>query len=134
MRFRHENQHEALTSDKIDMYNYVEADSENLEYVTVATADELGDGERLILDIDGEAIAVFNIAGLYYAIADVCSHDDGPVAEGELNEHEIICPRHGAKFDIRDGHVLTLPAIVDIPAYPVRIEGNEIQIGLPVDA
>jgi len=134
MRFQHENQHEPLTSDKIDMYNYVEADSENLEYVTVATADELGDGERLILDIDGEAIAVFNIAGLYYAIADVCSHDDGPVAEGELNEHEIICPRHGAKFDIRDGHVLTLPAIVDIPAYPVRIEGNEIQIGLPVDA
>ncbi len=115
----------------IDMYNYVEADSENLEYVTVATVDELGDGERLIIDIDGEAIAVFNIAGLYYAIADVCSHDDGPVAEGELNEYEIICPRHGAKFDVRDGHVLTLPAIVDIPAYPVRIEGNEIQIGLP---
>jgi len=118
----------------IDMYNYVEADSENLEYVTVASVDELGDGERLILDIDGEAIAVFNIAGLYYAIADVCSHDDGPVAEGELNEYEIICPRHGAKFDIRSGRVLTLPAIVDIPAYPVRIEGNEIQIGLPVDA
>jgi 3-phenylpropionate/trans-cinnamate dioxygenase ferredoxin subunit len=116
------------------MYNYVEVDSENLEYVTVADVSELGDGERLIIDIDGEPIAVFNIAGLYYAIADVCSHDDGPVAEGELDSYEIICPRHGAKFDIRSGRVLTLPAIVDIPAYPVRIEGTEIQIGLPIDA
>ncbi len=116
------------------MYNYVKVDSENLEYVTVADVSELGDGERLIIDIDGEPIAVFNIAGLYYAIADVCSHDDGPVAEGELDRYEIICPRHGAKFDIRSGRVLTLPAIVDIPAYPVRIEGTEIQIGLPIDA
>lgn len=117
-----------------DMYNYVKVDAEHLEYVTVAQVDELGDGERLIVDIDDEPIAVFNIAGLYYAIADVCSHDDGPVAEGEVDEYEIACPRHGAKFDIRNGHVLTLPAIVDIPAYPVRIEGNEIQIGLPIES
>ncbi len=116
------------------MYNYVEVDADNLEYVTVAEVGELGNGERLIVDIDGEPIALFNIADHYYAIADVCSHDDGPVAEGELNEHEIACPRHGAKFDIRNGRVLTLPAIVDIPAYPVRIEGSEIQIGLPIDA
>ena len=116
-----------------DMYNYVKVDAEHLEYVTVAEVGELGDGERLIVDIDDKPIAVFNIAGLYYAIADVCSHDDGPVAEGEVDEYEIACPRHGAKFDIRNGHVLTLPAIVDIPAYPVRIEGNEIQIGLPIE-
>jgi len=116
------------------MYNYLEVDSENLEYVTVAGLDELGNGERLIVDIDGEPIAVFNIAGHFYAIADVCSHDDGPVAEGDISEYEIACPRHGAKFDIRNGQVLTLPAIVDIPAYPVRIEGNEIQIGLPAES
>jgi 3-phenylpropionate/trans-cinnamate dioxygenase ferredoxin subunit len=116
------------------MYNYLELDDDNLEYVTVAGADELGNGERLIVDIDGETIAVFRIADQYYAIADVCSHDDGPVAEGELIGHEIACPRHGAKFDVRNGRVLTLPAIVDIPAYPVRIEGDDIQIGLPVEA
>ena len=116
------------------MYNYVKVDAEHLEYVTVAEVGELGDGERLIVDIDDEPIAVFNIAGLYYAIADVCSHDDGPVAEGEVDEYEIACPRHGAKFDIRNGRVLTLPAIVDIPAYPVRIEGDEIQIGLPIES
>ena len=114
------------------MYNYLEIDDAKLEYVTVAARGELASGERMILDIDGEMIAVFNIADHYYAIADVCSHDDGPVAEGELVEHEIACPRHGAKFDVRDGKVLTLPAIVDIPAYPVRVEGDEIQVGLPL--
>lgn len=100
----------------------------------MAEVDELGNGERLLIEIDGETIAVFNIADHYYAIADVCSHDDGPVAEGELESFEITCPRHGAKFDVRNGKVLTLPAIVDIPAYPVRIEGSEIQIGLPTEA
>lgn len=113
------------------MYNYTLVTAEKLDWVTVATVDELGNGDRLIVEIDGEAIAVFNIAGEYWAIADVCSHDDGPVAEGELSEYEIECPRHGARFDVRNGKVLSLPAIVDIPAYPVRAEGGEIQIGLP---
>ena len=116
------------------MYNYVKVDAAHLEYVTVAEVGELGDGERLIVDIADEQIAVFNIAGLYYAIAAVCSHNEGTAAEGEVDEYEIACPRHGAKFDIRNGRVLTLPAIVDIPAYPVRIEGDEIQIGLPIES
>jgi 3-phenylpropionate/trans-cinnamate dioxygenase ferredoxin subunit len=113
------------------MYNYTTVESDKLEFVTVADVDELPNGERLLIDIDGEPIAVFNIAGEYFAIMDVCSHDDGPVAEGVVDGYEIECPRHGAHFDIRDGKVLTLPAVVDIPAYPVRISGNEIQIGLP---
>jgi 3-phenylpropionate/trans-cinnamate dioxygenase ferredoxin subunit len=77
------------------------------------------------------ALAVFNIAGAYYAIADVCSHDDGPVAEGELEGYEIECPRHGARFDVRSGKVLSFPAIVDIPAYPVKIdaERDEVLVG-----
>jgi 3-phenylpropionate/trans-cinnamate dioxygenase ferredoxin subunit len=85
----------------------------------------------LIIDIDGSPIAVFQIAGAYFAIADVCSHDDGPVAEGLLEDHEIECPRHGARFDLRSGKALTLPAVVDIPAYPVRVEGGEILVGVP---
>ncbi len=113
------------------MYNYKTVESDQLEFVTVADVDDLSDGERILIDIDGEPIAVFNIAGDYYAIMDVCSHDDGPVAEGEVSGFEIICPRHGAHFDIRDGKALTLPAVVDIPAYPVRVSGSEIQIGLP---
>ncbi len=115
------------------MYNYSEIESEALEYIDVASTSELPNGERLMLSVDGESIAVFNIAGSYYAISDVCSHDDGPVAEGELSEFELECPRHGARFDLRTGEALTLPAVVDIPAYPVRVVGDRIQVGMPAE-
>ncbi|OGO17942.1 MAG: hypothetical protein A2Z14_03180 [Chloroflexi bacterium RBG_16_48_8] len=115
------------------MYNYKTFESEKLEYFPVASLDELRSGERIIFDIGDESIALFNVAGEYFAIADVCSHDDGPVAEGELLDHEIECPRHGARFDLRTGTALSPPAVVDIPAYPVRIEGDQILIGLPLE-
>lgn len=115
------------------MLNYQEVNSTHLEFVTVASVEELGNGERLFLEVGGFPIAIFNIAGKYFAIADVCSHDDGPVAEGELNGFEIACPRHGARFDLQTGKALTLPAVVDIPAYPVKIEDGAILIGLPLE-
>ncbi len=114
------------------MFNYHTLEADKLEFVTVATVDELGNGRRKLLDIDGEAVAVFNIAGQYFAIADVCSHDNGPVGEGPVEDTQIECPRHGARFDLRTGKVLGLPAVVDIPAYPVRVLGDEVQIGLPL--
>jgi|Deesub1362A_J573_1020465.scaffolds.fasta_scaffold13359_3 3-phenylpropionate/trans-cinnamate dioxygenase ferredoxin subunit len=113
------------------MYNYRTLPEDQVEYVTVATLDELPEGGRLLLEIDGHSLALFRIAGEYFAIADLCSHDDGPVAEGEIFDHQIECPRHGARFDLRTGKALTLPAVVDIPAYPVRLQGEEIQVGLP---
>jgi 3-phenylpropionate/trans-cinnamate dioxygenase ferredoxin subunit len=113
------------------LYNYNQLDENKCEFVAVAGVKELGNGERLFVDIDDLTIALFNIAGQYYAIADVCSHDDGPLGEGSLESFEIICPRHGARFDVRNGHVLALPAIVDIPAYPVRVNDGQIEIGIP---
>lgn len=110
--------------------SYSKIDPVTADYIAIGPAD-LANGERRIIEIDGNAIAIFNIAGAYYAIADVCSHDDGPVAEGDLRDYEIECPRHGARFDVRSGKVLTFPAIVDIPAYPVKIEDGEILLGLP---
>lgn len=113
------------------MYNYFEMEEDKLEFVVVATEDELGDGERILFKIDGESIVLFKIAEAFFAIADLCSHDDGPVAEGELEGHEVICPRHGARFDLHTGKALTLPAVVDIPAYPVRVEDGEVLVGIP---
>jgi 3-phenylpropionate/trans-cinnamate dioxygenase ferredoxin subunit len=110
---------------------YDKVNPETAEYIAVATVDELPNGARKIVEVDGRPLAVFNIAGTLYAIADVCSHDDGPVAEGELDGHEIECPRHGARFDVRSGKVLSFPAIVDIPAYPVRVENGQVLVGLP---
>jgi len=115
------------------MYNYKLLDPARCEFVGVARQDELGNGERLYVQIDERAIVVFNIAGQYFAIADVCSHDEGPLGDGEIEGMEIICPRHGARFDIRSGQVLSLPAIVDIPAYPVRVQDGEIQVGVPLE-
>jgi 3-phenylpropionate/trans-cinnamate dioxygenase ferredoxin subunit len=113
------------------VYGYANLDPKNCEFIVVGALEDLPNGERMFLEIDGQLIVVFNIAGELYAIADVCSHDDGPVGEGRLEGYTIICPRHGARFDVRNGEVLALPAVVDIPAYPVRVNEGQIEIGLP---
>jgi 3-phenylpropionate/trans-cinnamate dioxygenase ferredoxin subunit len=115
------------------MFNYREYPEDQVEYIVVGSLDELDDEGRLLLEIDGQPIAVFKIAEQLFAIADVCSHDDGPLAEGDVEGHEVICPRHGAHFDLRSGKALSLPAVVDIPAYPVRVEGEEILVGVPLE-
>ncbi|NLG73706.1 MAG: non-heme iron oxygenase ferredoxin subunit [Chloroflexi bacterium] len=114
------------------MYNYKTLDPDKCEFIAVAPVEELPNGERLFVEIDNETIVVFNIGGEYFAIADVCSHDDGPLGDGELDGYVITCPRHGATFDVRTGKVLSLPAIVDIPAYPTRVQDGQIEVGLPL--
>ena len=98
------------------------------EYITVATVDEIPPGERLVVEIARRWVALFNLDGQFYAIEDRCTHDDGPLAEGELRGCEISCPRHGARFDIRDGRVLSAPALVDVPTFVTRVVGEDIQI------
>jgi 3-phenylpropionate/trans-cinnamate dioxygenase ferredoxin subunit len=115
------------------MYNYTTLDSGQLEYIGVGSAADLPPGERLFVQVDELTIVVFNIAGELFAIRDVCSHDDGPLGDGELDGEQVICPRHGARFDVRTGKVLALPAVVDIPAYPVRVVEGEIEVGVPVE-
>ncbi len=115
------------------MYNYKLLDPERCDFVAVGEAGDLPNGERLFVEIDGLPIVVFNVAGSYYAIGDVCSHDNGPLGDGEVDGLEVICPRHGARFDLRTGEVRSLPAIVDIPAYPVRQVDGQLEIGIPLD-
>ena len=115
------------------MFNYSTFNDGKLEYISVGTISELNDGGRLFIEIDDKSIVIIKIGDKYYAIADICSHDDGPVGEGTLEGYEIICPRHGARFDIRSGKVLALPAFVDIPAYAVRLVGDQIEIGIPIE-
>jgi 3-phenylpropionate/trans-cinnamate dioxygenase ferredoxin subunit len=102
-------------------------------FVTVAKTNEIPPGERDVFEIDGLYIAVFNVGGTYYAVEDVCTHDDGPLAEGDLYGYEIECPRHGARFDIRTGKVLSMPAVIDVPWFPVRVEGDKIQVAIEED-
>lgn len=111
--------------------NYTLLDPSDCDFFGIASIDELPNGERIFVEIGDSYLVVFNIAGHYYAIEDLCSHDDGPLGDGGLDAYEVACPRHGARFDVRTGKALTLPAVEDIPAYPVRVVGGKIQIGLP---
>lgn len=101
------------------------------EFVKVATVGEIAAGERKLIDFEEVTVALFNVDDAYYCIEDVCTHDGGPVAEGILDGYSIACPRHGALFDIRDGSVLSMPAVVPIPTYEVRVEGNDIYVESP---
>lgn len=103
------------------------------EYTFYAVADvsEVPNGQRIFLSIGEENIVVFNIAGRFFAMGDVCTHDGGTLGEGELDGYQVICPRHGARFDVRSGKALTLPAVTDAPYYPVRVNGSDIEVGIP---
>ena len=115
------------------MYNYKMLEESQVEFLDIAPASELPPGERLFVEIGGKPLVIFNIAGELFSIADVCSHDDGPVGEGDIEGYNITCPRHGAQFDVRTGHVTQMPAVVDIPAYPVKVQDGMIQLGFPKD-
>ena len=97
-------------------------------WVDVAPLAELGPGQRKVIWADGMAIAVFNLDGALYAIADVCTHDGGELASGRLDGDQLICPRHGARFCIRDGRALTAPAYEDIETFPVRVHEDIVQV------
>jgi 3-phenylpropionate/trans-cinnamate dioxygenase ferredoxin component len=114
-----------------NMFDYTKMDESKVEYYEIAPASELPNGERLFVEIEGKSIVIFNIAGQFFSIADICSHDDGPVGEGDLEEFNVVCPRHGGEFDVRTGQAKQLPAVVDIPAYPVQVREGTIFIGLP---
>jgi 3-phenylpropionate/trans-cinnamate dioxygenase ferredoxin component len=113
------------------MFNYTQLSVESCDFYEICAAEELPSGERLFVEIDYKPIVVFNIAGQFFAIGDVCTHDNGTLGDGMLEDFKIVCPRHGAEFDVRTGKVLELPAVVDIPAYPVRVVDGKIEIGIP---
>ena len=97
-------------------------------YVKVARADEIPPGEKKIVEVDGLLVVLVNLDGEFYAIEDVCTHDGGPLGEGKLDGHQLICPRHGARFDVRTGDALTLPAFEPAPTYEVRLENGDVLV------
>ncbi|HYN88517.1 MAG TPA: non-heme iron oxygenase ferredoxin subunit [Ardenticatenaceae bacterium] len=102
-------------------------------FKTVARTSEVPPGHAIVVEIDEEyRIALAHVeGGEFYAIDDVCTHDGGPLGEGALDGYAIECPRHGAQFDVRDGRVLLMPAIVPVQAYEVRVVGDEVQVAIP---
>ncbi|MFT6914717.1 MAG: 3-phenylpropionate/trans-cinnamate dioxygenase ferredoxin subunit [Motiliproteus sp.] len=98
------------------------------DWVTVAGVDELAPGERRVVDVDDTQILVFNLDGQYYAIEDLCTHDDGKLTGGSVEGDQIICPRHGARFCIRTGAALSAPAYEPTRTFPVRVENGVLEV------
>jgi 3-phenylpropionate/trans-cinnamate dioxygenase ferredoxin subunit len=98
------------------------------DFVRVAKASEIPDPGRQIVEVDDELLVVIHTAGNFYVIDDVCTHDGGPLGEGVLEAFEIACPRHGAKFDVRDGRALTMPATKPTRTHEVKIVGDEVLV------
>ncbi len=96
------------------------------DFVRVCKVGDVADPGKQIFDLGERYIVLFHVEGQFYALDDLCTHDGGPLGEGTLEGLTIACPRHGAKFDIRDGRVLCMPATSGTPRTKVKVEGDEV--------
>jgi 3-phenylpropionate/trans-cinnamate dioxygenase ferredoxin subunit len=94
----------------------------------VARKSEIADGTTKRVTVGERSLLLCNVEGEIFAIEDVCTHDGGALDQGELMGDRIMCPRHGAFFDVKSGAALTLPAIVPVQTYKVRVEGDDIYV------
>jgi 3-phenylpropionate/trans-cinnamate dioxygenase ferredoxin component len=102
-------------------------------FVAVAREHEIGLGDVAVVDAGGKSLCVGHCAdGTWGAIDNVCTHDGGILGEGELEDCAVECPRHGARFDLKTGKVLALPAVYPVNAYPVRVVDGHIEVKIDV--
>ena len=94
----------------------------------MAKVSEIPPGTTKRVEAAGVPVLLCNVDGELYAIEDVCTHDGGPLDQGDLEGCKIMCPRHGALFDVRTGAALTLPAVVSLETFPVRVEGENVLV------
>ena len=97
-----------------------------MNWIKVAACGELLAGEYKVVEAEEADIAVFNVDGNYYAIEDVCTHDGSELTGGGVEGFEVICPRHGARFDMRSGMALTPPAYEPVSKFPVKVEDDVV--------
>lgn len=100
------------------------------QFVTVIRKDELPPDRCRKVEIGPYRLAVFHVEGEFYVIDDRCSHAEASLSEGKLSDKIVLCPRHGAKFDITTGKALSLPAFKPVRSYEVRVEGDDVQVKL----
>jgi 3-phenylpropionate/trans-cinnamate dioxygenase ferredoxin subunit len=101
------------------------------EFVKVARVDDIPPGGRLWYEFEEETVIIFNVDDTFYCIADLCTHDNSPLEDGALEGHEVECPRHGARFDVRTGAALCLPAVTAVPTFQVKVERGNIYVESP---
>lgn len=102
-------------------------------WIAIISVDELPEGESRTFAVGKEWIALCKRGGQVYAVEDLCPHDTGPLGDGHLEGDEIVCPRHGARFDIRTGEVTRLPAVCGIRTFRVRTIDGRIEVEIETD-
>ena len=100
------------------------------DFTKIATNSEIPEGGKLYVELDERLVVIFRAGGDLYCLDDVCTHDGGPLGEGQLNGYEIACPRHGAKFDMRTGQALTMPATEATAVHEIKSEGDDVLVRL----
>lgn len=100
------------------------------EFVPVADVDAIPDPGKQTVEIDDRFVVVIHAGGSFYALDDVCTHDDGPLGEGELDGESIICPRHGARFGIKTGAALSMPATKPTGVHATKTEDGKVWVRL----
>lgn len=100
------------------------------DFTKVATNSEIPEGGKLYVELDERLVVIFRAGGDLYCLDDVCTHDGGPLGEGQLTGYEIACPRHGAKFDMRTGQALTMPATEATAVHEIKAEGDDVLVRL----
>ncbi|MEQ8788077.1 MAG: non-heme iron oxygenase ferredoxin subunit [Pirellulaceae bacterium] len=99
-----------------------------MEYVKAARVSDIPDPGKQVLEIDDRFVVLLHVGGEFFCIDDRCTHDDGPLGEGDLCDHQIACPRHGAKFDVRDGRAVTMPATETTTVHEVKVDGGDVYV------
>ena len=100
------------------------------EFVPVARTTDVPDPGKLTVDVDERLVVLIHAGGSWYCIDDVCTHDGGPLGEGPLEDDAIACPRHGAKFDVRTGAAMSMPATVPTAVHEVKVDGDNVLVKL----
>jgi 3-phenylpropionate/trans-cinnamate dioxygenase ferredoxin subunit len=100
------------------------------EFVRVAKTTDLPDPGKKTIEVDDRLVVLVQVDQKFYCIDDVCTHDGGPLGEGELCGLELACPRHGAKFDVRDGRAVTMPATENTVSHEVKVVGDDVFVKL----
>jgi len=99
-----------------------------MTFKKAANVGDIPPGQVRVVEVGDEEIALCNVGGEFFAVANLCTHDGGPLGQGEVLDHQVECPRHGARFDVRSGQVKALPAVQPIPTYEVKVEGDEVLV------
>ena len=98
------------------------------DFTRVCKTSDIPDPGKAVFEIEDRFVVVFHLDGEFYALDDRCTHDGGPLGEGDIEGFQIICPRHGARFDIRTGLALTMPAVRATPAHEVKVADEEVWV------